>query len=1009
MTGKRTIMGSVMAAALCLPALVWVSPLAAQTATTGVLSGTVRGTLGAPLDGVEVTLIRGQEGGERVIAASRDGRFHSGFLPPGEYELVAERFGYVPVRVTGIVVRSGQDASLNLTLRESPPPVTEIDRVSFRQVGEERSVLARGEVPRSDLRSLPLEGRELSGALSLWSLADHGQGVQGLPGRFTTVHVDGTRFEPAHHPVLGPGFLDLVALPRLFIQELEFAPHEVDAEWGQGAGSLVRVTTVRGRDQLEVEAFGSALGSGLGSSGVMNGTVPSTYGPDGGVLIRGPLRPDTAHFSFGVHARQTARPLSSLAVSSPSAGESFLELSGDAGLPDDRRLGTQRLATWNVLSTFGRVDWRMGDRSNLSVRSTVGLVRDGDAPTPRPWSVLPMDASEATDMTLAADFFTAIGERGGLEFRASVGSSSRRHGLAGAGLESGALPLTWVQEGGILVGADPRLVGRVERSALRLSPVAHTAVGAHQFKLGVEISTHGYTEEGGEARGTGFAFPDLEAFRELRGLRVRGTGPARHTDFGWTRLQLFLQDQWRPTAGFSVTGSVRLDGERLPWDEVLPSESWTELTGIERAADRGPGRRLAPRLGLEWSPAEGDGWLLRGSTGVYNGEVDPALLGEMLADSGAVRVQRTLGSTGAWPTGSTESGRSFEGARLSLLGPRFEAPRSFASEVGVVRRLTAGTSIHVGLSHRRTESLPRRRDLNLTPGVFAVDQFGRQLRGEVVQEGGVISIVPGSDRRFPGFEVVSALESDGWSEWLGATVGLRHEGDGPLDVEAHYTLSRTRDNLPGFGDGWPVAVGSRVGVRTTEPAWVEGRSDLDAPHRLVVSGSLSLADDPGIRLGALYGFHSGRPFTPGVRDLLDGSNSFEWRHLGPVALPSGAGAEGLDALMGRWPCLRDLVGGPPERNVCRTDTIHELNVSLAVALRGSPRWGLELTVDALNLMDSGPVIPDPAAFTVDGSGSLQTGGGGTIQLPVRVNPGFGEPLVRLSPGRSIRVGLGVRH
>jgi hypothetical protein len=972
--------------------VVWGLPFApgaeGQTATTGTLAGTVRSAEGPGLDGVEITLTRPGEGWERVVRANREGRFVSGFLPPGEYEAFVERFGYVPLSVQGIAIRSGRRAVVELELRSSPPPITEIDRASFPAVGRERALSTGRPLSRRDLRRTPFQGRELSGILSAWSPAGTGHDIQGLPGRYTTLEVDGLRREPATHPALGPGSLHLAALPRGFLEDVELVTQGVDVEWGYAPSGLLRATTVRGSDRLEVEAFGSASGAPLGSEDPLGASVPSAYGPEVGVLVRGPIRTDTAHYAVGLQVRREARPLSRFAASVEAGGATFLELAG---------LDPARTGTWNVASGFGRLDWRLGPGRSVTLRTNLGVVR-GNGGVPHP--ILSPNGVDGHDLDVAASLLTEVGERGVFELRGALESSGRGYG------NGAPLPRSWIQEGGIVTGADPMVPGDFDTRAFRLASVAHQSFDRHQLKLGGELAAKVYREESFPSPADGFLFPDLAAFEEGRGLRIRVSGPARDVEVRTLEAGVFVQNRWTPADELTLTGGLRVDGDVLPWDEVRPNAAWQARTGFDRARNRSSRVRFAPRFALEWDPSPGGPWLVRGSSGTYHGTVDRALVAEKLADAGATLVRRTLGRTGEWPAGSDASGLVSEGRSLAVMGARFDAPRTRASELALHREVGARTRVQVGVVHRRTDFLPRRRDLNRTSAALALDQFGREIFGEVVREEGVVSIAPGSDRRYFEFDVVSALESDGWSRWWGLTAGLSFADDGGRELEAGYTFSVTRDNLPGFADGWPQAVHGRLASGLHEPGWVEGRSDLDVPHRLSVAGSLALPLEREVRLGALYAYRSGTPFTPGVRDALHGSDPLSWTSVAPITVPETL-TQQIAGLASEWPCLRRLAA---ERNACRTEGTHELNLRLGTELRSVGRWNLRFAVDALNLLDAGRTVPDPALFVVDGTGAFDpTPTDGVLELPVTVNPAFGEPLLRLSGGRALRIGLEARH
>ena len=984
-------------------------PLLAQTATTGAISGLITGEDGAPLDGVEVILRREGERTERTLTASREGRFSWNYLTPGEYTLVLERFGFIPVHVSGVTVRSGRQLLLEPQLRESPPPVTETDRFTFEEVGVERSLGGGRSASRSRLRNLPVPGYELTEVLRLSSRASTADGTFGLPDHLTGVVVDGQRFEATAHPRLGPGFLHLTTLSPFFLQEAEFAAQNLNvATGGRPSGSL-QATTIRGGNEFEVEGFGTMLGRPLNRDGGLGESMDPEFRPGGGLLVRGPILTDTAHFAVGIQARQAHRPVEPLAGSSSLLRSEFLDRMSDPELGEAQRLVPTRLDRWDALTTFGRLDWRLGTNHTVTLTSLVSTVQSGSEEQSPGVPLAPPQAFDASDVLVTGGTFSVLGERSAMELQVGFHRSTREYRSATTGsgkLNPGA---NWILDGGLTAGVDAGIPGRFQSTSLRVAPVMYLSARSHELKLGIDLAGRTYTETFSSGPLFWSAYPTLTAFDANRGSGIRAERPGREVDFSRSTLGVFVQDRWTPSEDLVITVGLRADREALPFSNILPNEQWASRTGIVRTRDDVNRGRFSPRVQFEWTPDPNRKWQVESSAGVHYGEVHPGILAEVLADSGEVRIHRTLGAIRE----SGEPSQTSDARRLSLIGPRFDSPRTQAVDVGVSRVLTPSTSAAVSLGYRQTDFLPRRRDLNRIAASFGVDQFGRALYGEVVQDDGVVSVRPGSDRRFNDFDVVSALESDGWSTWWGLTLGVTAGDGNPLEMAASYTFSRTEDNVPGGSEGWPVTVMGSPGVESSRPAWVEGRSDLDVPHRATVSGTLRLLDQPGIRIGALYNIHSGRPFTPTVRDLLhtrdmlSGGTGLASVAGPPISVPSGI--DGLGAITSRWPCLNELTTGSRDRNTCRTDTVHDFSIRFGVDLRSGAGWRLSLDVDALNLLDHGLVIPDPAVFVVDGSGQLSPVADGRLNLPVKVNPDFGEPLVRLSPGRSLRIGLGLRY
>src|SRR5688572_28962178 len=116
--------------ALPILLLTWSNALG-QGLTTGALRGSVKGATGAPLGDVLVTLIQSGSGLSRLRTTDMDGAFEFGLLAPGDYELLIEREGFVPLRVTNVAVRPGRAVTSNVSLRAAQGPVTSQDVMVF--------------------------------------------------------------------------------------------------------------------------------------------------------------------------------------------------------------------------------------------------------------------------------------------------------------------------------------------------------------------------------------------------------------------------------------------------------------------------------------------------------------------------------------------------------------------------------------------------------------------------------------------------------------------------------------------------------------------------------------------------------------------------------------------------------------------------------------------------------------------------------------------------------------
>ncbi|MBI1722500.1 MAG: TonB-dependent receptor [Gemmatimonadetes bacterium] len=961
----------------------------AQSLTTGTLTGIVRDGGGALLPDAGVTLIDRVTGTARSVLTPRGGQFAFTLVPPGEYDLLVERVAYRPRRVRGIPVLPGANLDVPVSLVAAPPPVSVIDTVEYHPGATlSTPVGVSGWLGASVFADLSGDRREVTNVAGLSTVSTGELQGAGLPERFSGIMIDGVPHVPARHPALGAVELAGAAFPLSALGRTELLADAGDVEWAGFGGGILSGFTQRGAPVLTLRASGDFAGDAQ----------------RGGVLVSGPVVRDTAQFAVGVEARHLEASLPS-PWRADAVAQATVDLARDSFGLDLSGYLRPRITITDILSAFGRFDWQIAPGHALVVRgsvasATVSNPELGVAARPSLGSSL-----DATDVSAAAALTSRLSPSLASEFRFSVDASTREY-------QSDTIASTTIMAGGLAFGGAEVLPGRFKRTTVRVSETVHYTHGAHQLKVGLGLLFDAHDHTYTDGRGGAFVFADTLAFAQRRGVFMQAVGSLPVAIFKTPVTSFYFQDLWAPMPGLAVILGGRLERVHLPGAEVRHNTDWDSRTGLDNRNIPPARTSFSPRIGFEWSAGAAQEWVVRGGAGVYLDAMEPADLAELITHNGAVQERRGIGALGRWPAPPDTTGAPFRAPALTLLHPEFGPPRTGRLSLGISRALPSRLTLHVQGVYRHTDYLPRRRDLNLLPAPTARDQYGRAVFGALTQLGEIVSANPGSNRRFTTFDLVSALDQDGYSDYYGATLALERNALSGLSFIASYTYSRTTDNWLAARGGGPESQLSPFPDSVSGKDWTEGRSDFDVPHRVMVGVELRSPRRSGFHIAVLYRYRSGYPFTPGFRDGVDANGDGSARN-DPAFVDDTI--LGVDALIARFDCLRGEIGRFAARNACREAGARrvDLRVGLRIAtLRGYP---MEVVLDGLNLMSSDVGIVDRALYLVNpdfappAPGTLAPDPNGVVTVPLVVNPDFGRLLVRRTAQKVWRLGLRVNY
>jgi hypothetical protein len=540
-------------------------PAAAQSSSEGALRGRVSDGTGAVLPGTTVTLTAVGGGFHQTVIADDRGAYRLANVPAGAYELTAELAGFSIATVTGITVRAGVAAIVDLTLAPS---------------GVQESVVVRRQTPllESDtaLRALNLSG-ETQRALPLSSRRAWSDAMFLTPGAVMKesgggarhiFHVHGSDIDANVMQVdgadVGPAVQALQYLTNLSdttIEDVQVKTAAVDASSPLGLGAVLNVAAKRGTNHLSGEASLVVQPSVWIGNNLPGGTPTREELVLFDVAAGGPLQRDRWWY-FGSLRRQdsqagvsrTASDIANLAALAPdfqprdAAADGtfyFAKITGQLGA--NHRVSGFYQRDAHLVETFGprstdpSLSQRGGDAVSLRLDSVLGGTFLGRL------SVSYNNKTVDTRMATLDATFRSV-------FQTVTVSSGRAGGVTplaqfGAGSSESTRPAKK-----LVIAAD------VTKSALRF-------LGEHELKAGVYSQPITSVRSYDRYVAGGFVREDLVLVNPAN--PAGGVRPFRQVFNDDTELEtqavqtsdnaIYVQDTWRPMPSLTITAGLRAD------------------------------------------------------------------------------------------------------------------------------------------------------------------------------------------------------------------------------------------------------------------------------------------------------------------------------------------------------------------------------------------------------------------------------------------------------------------
>lgn len=877
----------------CLP------PEAAAQNVGGAVSGVVHDATGAAIAGAAITLVHAETSVSRSATSDAHGRYRLASLSPGDYGLHVDIQGFAE-HAQQVRLAAGQTLVVDIQLQVAAGH-EEIE-VTASPLQRESAELS-GVVGRDLMLGLPVNGRSYEqltllepGVVSTTSretsvLYQHGLkiNINGAGSRSNAFLLDGTTISDLYNNGLGSAagtFLGLEAA-----REIRVLANAYDASFGGVSGGTVSIITKSGSSDLQGSAFGTFRDGRFDAKNYFDLEKPDFSRQQFGFSLGGPvIRRRAVFFATGEWLRESmgltqvtivpslaARagqlpdpqaPGGSVAVN--ASVRPFLELFPVPNGPDlgdglaEHRFEAKR----PTKETFGqaRIDVDLGGGSSLFARFTADGARKQE-PTKYPGAAVEWKSASrfltveharaaAGNLVNTARFSYSFSDLAQTDTTGG-GADERLSVVPGRGIPH--LVIGGMPAFGSLVSPQTRARQRV----LAVSDDVTLAHGSHLLKAGARAERFDALVDFQIFWAGRYSFPNVREFLEGRpsvlSLALPGSESLRQ--LSTAQFGAYVQDDIRISRSLTVAAGLRWEFATAPREAqgrlvalLDPLHDTNIVTGRLLRTQK---RNLAPRLGVNWTPAADGRTVVRGGAGVFYDINTLPFIAQTVGNNPPFYRQVTI-RTPAFPNPDLPVSQE-----LSLGVPRYDwrTPRLLHFNVAIERELPGRMTIVVAYAGSRGVNVVRSGDINAPVPEILPD--------------GTHLFPPRAPRRNAAFGAIAYRTPDGSSSYDALQVKVQGRLRAGLRFQAGYTLSRTVDDTQGTV---PTESNGSV-TQWMDPDRREtdrGAADFDRRHNFTghfiwQSGELSGLHALLRRafgnwtVSGIVALRSGNPFTVGIQ------------------------------------------------------------------------------------------------------------------------------------------------
>ena len=792
--------------------------------TEGSLAGIVKDGQGAPLPGVTVTVSSADLiGGSRSTTTDANGNYRFPALPPGNYAIKSELFGFKTFEQDGIQIQINQPASFNPVMGVEGVEIGIEVRAHEDIVQPEKTQVSTA-LNNEFVDNIPVLGRSYQTLLLLAPgvVNEAGNGTfgganvnsHGARGNANQYMFDGGNTTDTNLGTFGTNF------NQDAVDQIEVITAGYKAEFGRSDGAISNILTKSGGNEFEGSFRFDLRDSSLDKrgSGKQAFQDQDFYRRYYSATLGGPFVKDRFWFFLSLYYQDRKQ------VSQYEGGaypvqdrpaefwDYFAKLTYQIN-DDHQLLFSFHFDPATIHNAYSNGDFPPEHRTEQHQEGKFYLVKESAVFTP--------------NVFLESLVYVTDGQV--LEIGPDSDAPSSSFPYPG-----------YDQSTGAYVGANNFIVAtNRDRNQFRedLSIFIDDAMGTHDMKIGVNYELEFANE-------TDVTFPDYILENGVPVEKHFSPNDPRFSPTAASHARIFsayLQDSWSPKPGLTFNLGVRADYEEVEFngfsgsDQVFVDPTFTPEDArviVDSVSDVG----VAPRLGFSWDPQADGKNVIRGSASRFYTTI-PGYAGTW--DRNA-QLSNSL-SCDTDPQGNCINTGSIE-TTLFYLDRDIKMPYTDEFTVGYEREIVPELAIGVTGIYRKGHELFQDTD----PNTFYTDEDGD-------------GFAETKNRVNPNFNTLFVLGNNNRSEYKGLEITARKRLSDNWQLLGSYSYSIAK----GMGEWGGTADGDDARLIPFEYSY----ANWDQRHVVKLDGTYFLPLDFIVSASARW--QTGTPYSIDVKNFVD--------------------------------------------------------------------------------------------------------------------------------------------